>query len=131
MYKSNRTAVEKAISESNEASLLILGEMLQRWSTLLCAVDTGRLKNSITYATSNGIGPFKGLVIDKPSGKAPKDTVQIGTNVEYGIYVDKGTYKAKAQPFISNLPKLYAQRIREIITKEWLAKFGRESKWMN
>lgn len=46
-----------------------------------CPVDTGRLRGSITHQVSG-------------------DAVYIGTNVEYGKYVEMGTYKQAAQPFL-------------------------------
>lgn len=57
----------------------------------LCPVDTGRLRSSIT----NEIGEDgDGLV------------ATIGTNVEYAPYVELGTSKMAAQPFL--LPALEA-----------------------
>lgn len=56
-----------------------------------CPVDTGRLRSSIT----NEIGTdAQGLV------------ATIGTNVEYAPYVELGTSKMAAQPFL--LPALEA-----------------------
>lgn len=46
------------------------------------AVDTGKLKGSITYEIENG------------------DTMCLGTPVTYGKYVELGTYKMRARPFI-------------------------------
>lgn len=48
-------------------------------------VDTGNLRNSITSEADGG---------DK--------TVQVGTNVEYGIYVHEGTSKMAANRFLRN-----------------------------
>ncbi len=47
-----------------------------------CLVDTGRLRNSITHAQVDG------------------HTEAIGTNVEYGKYVELGTSRMDAQPFL-------------------------------
>lgn len=49
----------------------------------LCPVDTGRLRASITRSTENG-----GL------------TGKIGTNVEYAPYIEFGTSRSAAQPFL-------------------------------
>lgn len=46
------------------------------------AVDTGRLRASITYNIEGD------------------NTMCLGTPVEYGKYVELGTYKMKARPFI-------------------------------
>ena len=45
-------------------------------------VDTGRLRNSITHMMEGD------------------DTVVIGTNVEYAAYVEMGTRKMDAQPYL-------------------------------
>ena len=78
------------------------------------AVDTGRLKNSITHGVSGK--PFsKPTYSDDqsntyagPSGPAPGSTsnetiaVYIGSNVEYSPYVELGTYKMASRPFLRN-----------------------------
>lgn len=51
----------------------------------LCPVDTGRLRSSITHETGSDAG---GLV------------ARVGTNVAYGVYVELGTHRATAQPFL-------------------------------
>lgn len=48
-----------------------------------CPVDTGRLRASIQYA------------------KTGEAACQVGTNVEYAVYVEMGTYKMAARPFLS------------------------------
>lgn len=74
------------------------------------AVDTGRLRASISFVTadgSHGSQSDKGAGAnellksgDVLSGKAPKDSVQIGTNVEYAVPVHDGTSKMPARPFL-------------------------------
>ena len=49
---------------------------------LYCPVDTGRLRNSISHATV-------------------EDGMVIGTNVEYAPYVELGTSRMDAQPFLA------------------------------
>lgn len=51
----------------------------------LCPVDTGRLRSSITHETGTD---DRGHV------------ARIGTNVVYGVYVELGTSRAKAQPYL-------------------------------
>ena len=66
-------------------------------------IDTGRLRNSITFATGDysGIGTYtdnnKKSYSDATARNTPKDDeVGIGTNVEYAPYVELGTSRAKA-----------------------------------
>lgn len=64
---------------------------------------TGRLRASITYATKKSKSDP-----EKPAeksdgmkkGQVEKNCVVIGTNVEYAYYVEAGTSKMKARPFI-------------------------------
>lgn len=73
------------------------------------AVDTGLLRNSVTYAIagyqthvesySNNKGTKTGSYSGTMDGK--KDSaVYIGTNVEYAPYVENGTSKMAARPFL-------------------------------
>lgn len=65
--------------------LMRLGQKMRSESMKLCPVDTGRLRSSITVTQGrDSKGPF----------------VDVGTNVEYASYVEYGTAKSPAQPFI-------------------------------
>ena len=79
------------------------------------AVDTGRLRNSITYALAGEkphVTQYRGYKrsegedkrkIYSYDGTAPGekgDGVYIGTNVEYAPYVELGTRKMRARPFL-------------------------------
>ncbi len=51
----------------------------------LCPVDTGRLSNSITHEMGvDADGPYS----------------DVGTNVEYALFVELGTSRAAAQPYL-------------------------------
>lgn len=57
------------------------------------AVDTGRLRASISFVTANGekgdsgaMSPPNAQAGDKLSGKADKNSVIVGSNVEYAEY---------------------------------------------
>ena len=70
-------------------------------------VDTGRLRNSITYATGDysGIGTYtdnnKKKYSDAKARNTPKDDeVAIGTNVEYAPYLELGTKKIAAHHYL-------------------------------
>lgn len=67
----------------------------------LCPVDTGRLRNSITH------------VVDEAAG-----AVYIGTNVEYGPYVELGTEKMAAQPYLKPAATDHGQTYRNIMEEE-------------
>ena len=77
------------------------------------AVDTGFLRNSITYALAGEPANAKEYQDDAGNqqgeydGDAPEDeeegvyTVYIGTNVFYAPYVELGTSKMSARPFLT------------------------------
>lgn len=58
-----------------------IGMQAEGYAQDLCPVDTGNLRNSITH-TTDGTAAY------------------IGTNVEYAPYVELGTRRAAAQPFL-------------------------------
>lgn len=65
----------------------IIGGMAEshakEYLTIQGAVDTGNLRNSVTHDTENG-------------GK----TVVIGSAVKYAPYIELGTYKMAARPYL-------------------------------
>jgi HK97 gp10 family phage protein len=58
---------------------------VERGAKRLCPVDTGRLRASITHSLERD---SQGLV------------AKVGTNVDYAGYVELGTSRAPAQPFL-------------------------------
>lgn len=71
------------------------------------AVDTGRLRNSITYATYKDRGKefeYKdsgGKVYSYKIGGGEEDAVYVGTNVKYAPYIEFGTHKFAGIHFLS------------------------------
>lgn len=66
--------------------LLKLGIRVQNQARINCPVDTGRLRASIGVSEH----PAPGGVT----------AVRIGSDVEYAIYVEKGTSRMRAQPYL-------------------------------
>ena len=109
--KSNRKEVLRGSEEAVERGLAAIGMRAvtytdrpkERGGT---PVKTGRLKNSIAWATENQSGggmdePPGGE--DAPSGGGADDrAVIIGTNVEYGKFVEEGTSKRKPAHMLRN-----------------------------
>ena len=69
---SRRLEVEAAKNETIAKALEDIGGMMERYAKLLCPVDTGRLRNSISHQVEG-------------------NTVAVGTNVEYAPYLEFGT----------------------------------------
>lgn len=102
---------EEVIAEMKrkvEEALNALGETAAARAADVAPVDTGRLKNSITYATKDYMGKKtymddEGNVWNDGAAKnKPDDTaVYIGTNVPYAKYQEFGTSKGvRAKHFI-------------------------------
>ena len=75
--------VLQALKENEDAILFAWGEAAEGYAKTECPVDTGRLRNSITHGTSES-----------------EHAVYIGTNVEYAPYVELGTSRMAARPFL-------------------------------
>lgn len=88
-------------------------------------VDTGRLRNSITWATmkqkSEPEGTPDNLEASSADGvdssQAEEDAVVIGTNVEYAAEVHEGREKPKLDPnrFLRNAVERNNEKYRKII----------------
>lgn len=65
------------------------------------SVDTGNLRNSITHEVNES-----------------EQAAYIGTDVEYASYVEMGTIKQKAKPYLKPAVADHAQTYRKIIEGE-------------
>lgn len=82
-------AIEKAMEAEFNRRLEIAALIVLRSAKQLCAVDTGRLRNSIVHeVVKKDLTAFVGT-LGKP-----------GSGVEYAPYVELGTRKMAAQPFL-------------------------------
>lgn len=94
-----RNDIERAI----DASLEAVGILVQGQVTELVPIDTGRLKGSITYATSTAKSEPRtpATSADAVKHDGSENTVLVGTNVEYAPYVEFGTgiYGPKGAPY--------------------------------
>lgn len=113
----NLDLVLKATDEQIEMALIAIGAKMESHAKAdYVPVDTGRLKNSITFALAGGpaqissYGPDSGGGDDeqsKPySGTAPADpggkvrSVYVGSNVEYAEIVEEGTSGRKGKHYL-------------------------------
>ncbi|MBD5103483.1 MAG: HK97 gp10 family phage protein [Ruminococcaceae bacterium] len=103
-------AVKKALEEMGIEAEAHAKEII----TEKGAVDTGRLRNSITWAVGGEKANASGY-----SGTAPKKDepcVYIGTNVEYAPYIEFGSSRSKKgeRPFIRPAVEDFADQYKEI-----------------
>lgn len=72
-----------AIPEQIEQALIAIGMTAETYAKQLCPVDTGRLRNSITHEVD-----------------MKEQCAIIGSNVEYAPYVELGTSRMAARPYL-------------------------------
>lgn len=99
--ENNAEAIAHAIDAAVARSLEMIGLLAEGYAKKKCPVDTGRLRNSITH------------VVDTIWGD-----VYIGTNVEYAQYVELGTSKQEAQPFLRPAAQDHTTQYRSILKGE-------------
>lgn len=130
-------AKDAAVMRALEA----IGLQAEGYAKLKAPVDTGLLRNSITHAVSGqkpalekyksnkthastkatekagtagkAVSPVReGSYSDSAPGG--EDAVYIGTNVEYAPYVEYGTRRTKAQPFLKPAVQDHAEEYKKI-----------------
>ena len=80
-FTDNTDKVLEELQRKMEMALTAIGAAAESHAKDYCPVDTGRLRNSI-------------------SNTHDKDTAYIGSNVEYAAYVELGTSRRKAKPYL-------------------------------
>jgi len=103
IIENNKDQILGELDEAIDRALEAMGLEAEAFVKAACtAVDTGLLRNSITYALHGGPAATASYKADNPkpgtpssgsySGVAPNEphTVFIGTNVEYAPYVEYG-----------------------------------------
>lgn len=144
--------IEKVLDKDIERCLYAMGVLAVEGAVTAistgetAAVDTGRLRASISFVTAGGQRSGANVQIpkagqtteknplksgDELSGKAPKaDSVIVGTNVEYAEYVHNGVHKRKkdgkgmaARPFlrvgIDNKREEMKEKVKGILKGEY------------
>lgn len=96
LKKDLSSEVLEAAAKQIELGMKSIGEEAVGYAEDGCPVDTGRLRNSLTYATNTGSGGGDSA----PQGSPEKNSVYIGTNVNYAEY-NEYRHKSKKH-FIKN-----------------------------
>lgn len=81
-FVSHLKEIQGMSQQAIDNALEIIGGMAESYAKQKCPVDTGRLRNSITHQQEG------------------KRTVAIGSNVVYAPFVELGTIRMKAQPYL-------------------------------
>jgi hypothetical protein len=96
------------------------GIVIEGQAAALCQVDTGRLRGSISVQSakrSHVIDPGKAMATDIIQRPSHGDTVYVGTNCFYGPYIEYGTVRSGAQPFMRPSLDLAKGRVVTLIRK--------------
>lgn len=125
-------AAEVALDAAGSQAATLAANELQRSPS---RIDTGLLKNSITWALGGKPAAISSYSADRPSkttgkmppsgsysGTAPTDrgktkSVYIGTNVEYAIYVHEGTKRMEPNHFLKNAISKNRGELSEIMKR--------------
>lgn len=93
----NTDEIKQAAQQAIMVALEAVGMVAEGYAKRKCPVDTGLLRNSITHTTDTA-----------------DLAAYIGTNVEYAPYVEYGTRKTKAQPFLKPAANDHQGEYRDI-----------------
>ena len=100
-YKDNTDEVLKGLSDAVERALTRIGLAAEGYAKKECPVDTGNLRNSITNEV-----------------RSSEKSVYIGTNVEYAAYVELGTTRTKAKPYLKPAASGHSAVYKSIMEEE-------------
>ena len=125
--KWNGDIVKEMAAKLAGRSSFEIGLVVEGQAKALAPYDTGRLRGSIT--TASGMGQKT-----KPTGTAKSgDTIQpprerfqtyVGTPVEYGPYMEYGTVRTSARPFLRPALDMARGKVSGIVQKDAKAEFG-------
>jgi HK97 gp10 family phage protein len=119
-----RKAVDKAIGKSS----LEFGVAIAAQAKLLAPVDEGQLRNSLSASNlreTKLLNNSKGEKAEKLDTQGLKgDQVYVGSNSDHNIYVEYGTIKMVAQPYLRPSVELL---INNMAIEDIYKKFGAEA----
>ena len=95
-YKDNTDEVLSALENAKKRGLEAIGLVAEGHAKMLTPVDTGRLRNSISHATDD-------------------EAAYIGTNVEYGPYVELGSPTIKAHHMLQKAATKHTDEYKRLM----------------
>jgi len=99
-YKSFKKEVFTAITKAEKSALEEVGFFVEAEAKSRTTVATGTLKRSITSVVDTN---------DK--------SVTVGTNIEYATYVEKGTSRQIAKPYLTPAVEENKSKLKSILEK--------------
>ena len=98
-FTNNSRQVIRQLEEKTKEALKDVGLYVEGQAKLITPVDTGNLRGSISHRLASDV------------------EVQIGSDVEYAIYIEKGTSRTKAQPYLTPAVENNINEIRKIFER--------------
>lgn len=99
-YTSHKAECLSEIAKAKARALEICGGTAERYAKQYCPVDTGNLRNSIAHEQRD------------------ENTEAVGTNVQYAPYVELGTRKMTARPYLRPAVEGHRAEYEKIIRTE-------------
>lgn len=97
VFESHLGEFLEALPEQIEQALIAIGMTAETHAKEYCPVDTGRLRNSISHETD-----------------MTDQAAVIGSNVEYAAYVELGTSRQYAQPYLRPAVENHASEYKNL-----------------
>ena len=97
-FTDNSKEILSAFEKAMHNALAAIGMTAEGHAKKNCPVDTGRLRNSISNAVDDS-----------------EEAAYIGTNVEYAPYVEIGTSRMAARPFLKPAATEHGEEYKKIM----------------
>ena len=97
----NTNTLLEALPDVKNRALMRCGAVVENYAKRTVPVDTGRLRNSLHHEMES------------------EDTVAIGTDVEYGKYVELGTSRQRSKPYLKPAVADHVAEYQKIIESEF------------
>lgn len=125
--KNNSKELKEVAEEQIDKALELCGMQAEGYAKMLCPVDTGFLRNSITHAISGqptAISEYSdnddeewGEYDVDPMPEDETKNVYIGSNVVYAPSVEMGSIRNTPQPYLKPAISDHTDEYRQIIEK--------------
>lgn len=92
----NTGAFLNALPEAVDVAMEMIGLQAEGYAKMKCPVDTGNLRNSISHMVAN-------------------NAAYIGTGVNYAAYVEMGTSKMAARPYIEPAVTEHSDEYKDMV----------------
>ncbi len=117
--KWTQTDWDACLRDATGRALVTIGLYIAGEAMIRAPVDTGRLAGSITWATDKKRAAVEPPATGRDAVDSPKDewTLHVGTAVEYAPYMEYGTKRTGAQPYLRPALDDNRKRAQDIYAK--------------